>query len=204
VALFTPDPSLQGHGRATGLAPADRDTWSGTIESAVMRGDSKRDGSDTERRTEALADRFLEEYPRYQYSLVEFLVAHLTDIARAFDGDLQQPLILAVIGQVRIRARRQAEKAGDASPPPSELAITASRLADVTGIPRETVRRKLKLLEARGWIARRPDGAFYLVADASGDDVPARRHFEEQDKRTRRQVARLVTELSHLAPPPSR
>ena len=167
-----------------------------------MRGDKDRDGSDTERRTEALADRFLEEYPRYQYALVEFLVAHLTDIARAFDGDLQQPLILAVIGQVRLRAMRQAEEAGDASPPPRDMAITASRLADVTGIPRETVRRKLKLLEARGWIARRPDGAFYLVADDSGDDVPARRHFQEQDKRTRRQVARLVAELSHLAPPP--
>lgn len=155
-------------------------------ESLVMRGIKQKGEPDEARSVEAVAESFADHYPRYQYALVEFLVAHLADIARAFDGDLQQPLILAVIGQVRIRPRRQAEKAGDPSPPPSELAITASRLADVTGIPRETVRRKLKLLEARGWIARRPDGAFYLVADASGDDVPARRHFEEQDKRTRR------------------
>ena len=170
----------------------------------MMQGDSKRDGSDTERRTEALADRFLEEYPRYQYAFVEFLVAHLTDIARAFDGDLQQPLILAVIGQVRLEARKRAYDAGAPMPSSEELSITASRLADVTGIPRETVRRKLSLLEARGWIAKRTDGAWYLVADPDGNDAPARRHFEEQDKRTRRQVARLVTELSHLALPPGR
>jgi DNA-binding transcriptional ArsR family regulator len=199
MALLTPDPSLQGHGRATGLAPADRDTWRGTIESAVMQGDSKRDGSDTERRTEALADRFLEEYPRYQYAFVEFLVAHLTDIARAFDGDLQQPLILAVIGQVRLEARKRADDAGAPMPASEELSITASRLADVTGIPRETVRRKLSLLEARGWIAKRPDGAWYLVADGDGNDAPARRHFAGQDARTRRQVARLVAELGQLA-----
>jgi DNA-binding transcriptional ArsR family regulator len=202
--LFSLRPPVQCRGRAIDLAPADRDTGNATVRSAAMRGDKDRDGSDTERRTEALADRFLEEYPRYQYAFVEFLVAHLTDIARAFDGDLQQPLILAVIGQVRLEARKRADDAGAPMPSSEELSITASRLADVTGIPRETVRRKLSLLEARGWIAKRPDGAWYLVADPDGNDAPARRHFEEQDARTRRQVARLVTELSHLALPPGR
>jgi DNA-binding MarR family transcriptional regulator len=158
--------------------------------------------ADTDRRVEFLAQKFAEDYPSYQYAFVEFLVAHLTDIAKAFDGDLQQALILAVIGQVRLRARRQAEVSGDALPPPEDLSITASRLADVTGIPRETVRRKLKLLEARGWIARRPDGAVYLVADTSGRDVPVRSHFADQDERSRRQVALLVAELFGFLPPP--
>ena len=158
-------------------------------------------GTDKNQRVEFLAQRFAEEYPSYQYVLVEFLTAHMSDISKAFNGDLQQALVLAVIGQVRLRARRQAHIKGDALPPPEELAITASRLADVTGIPRETVRRKLKLLEARGWIARRPDGAVHIVSDMSGRDVPARRHFAEQDERSRRQVALLFTELSHLLAP---
>ena len=151
---------------------------------------------------EFLARRFAEEYPRYQYAFVEFLTAHLTDIAKAFNGDLQQALILAVIGQVRLRARRQAEVKGDALPPPDELSITASRLADVTGIPARRCGEVLKLLEDRGWIARRPDGAVHIVADTSGRDIPARRHFAEQDERSRRQVAILVTELCDLLPPP--
>ena len=161
-------------------------------------------GTHKNRRTALLAERFAEEYPRYQYAFVEFVVEHLTDIAKAFHGDLQQALILAVIGQVRLRARRQADEAGEAPPPAEELTITASRLADVTGIPRETVRRKLRLLEARGWIAKRSDGAWYIVADADGTDVPARRHFAEQDIRTRRSVAQLVSELEQFARTPPR
>ena len=161
--------------------------------------DDEARASDTDRRVELLAVRFAADYPRYQYAFVEFQVAHLTDISRAFDGDLQQALILAVIGQVRLRARKRADGAGETLPPPEELSITASRLADVTGIPRETVRRKLALLGKRGWIAQRSDGAWHIVADASGGEVPVRRHFAAQDARNRRQVARLVSELGRLA-----
>jgi hypothetical protein len=181
------------------VRPGRSVAWRGATEGAITMGDRPRHGSDAERRVAFLAERFAEDYPRYQYAFVEFLTAHLTDIARAFDGDLQQALILAVIGQVRLRARKQADGAGETLPRPEDLAITASRLADVTGIPRETVRRKLSLLEARGWIAKRPDGAWYLVADTDGKDAPARRHFAELDVRTRRQVARLVAELGQLA-----
>jgi len=151
-----------------------------------------------------LAERFTEEYVRYQYALVEFLVAHLTDVSRAFGGDLQQALILGVIGQVRLRARREAEEAGMALSPAQNISITASRLADVTGIPRETVRRKLKLLQEHGWIAQQLDGAWYVVTDADGQDAPARRHFAEQEQRTRQYVARLIVDLNRLAEPPGR
>jgi len=158
-------------------------------------------GSDTELRAEFLASRFAEDYRRYQYAFVEFLVDHLTGVSKAFDGDLQQVLVLAVIGQVRLRGHRTAGEAGGVPPPAETLSITASRLADVTGIPRETVRRKLKLLEDRGWIARRPDGAWYLRVDAGDGEAPARRHLAEQDDRARRLVARLVADLENLADP---
>jgi len=158
----------------------------------------------TDLRTDALSEAFAADYTRYQYALVEFIVEHLTDVAKAFGGDLQQALILAVIGQVRLRARRRADETAVAPPPAEALSITASRLADVTGIPRETVRRKLKLLEARGLIAQRSDGAWYLVADASGGDVPARRYFAQQDTRTRRSVARLLAELEQFVQVPTR
>lgn len=153
--------------------------------------------SDKDRRAAALAERFAEHYPEYQYVLVEFLVAHLTDVAHAFRGDLQQALILALIGQVRLRERRAAG-AMDEMPPPETLAISASRLSDVAGIPRETVRRRLKRLGEQGWIAQRPDGAWYLVGGADGGNAPAREHFAEQDQRTRRLVARFLLDLDRI------
>ncbi|WP_371054650.1 MarR family transcriptional regulator [Rhodosalinus sp. K401] len=161
--------------------------------------------SKTERSADILAERFAEEYPRYQYAVVEFMVAHLTDVSRAFHGDLQQALVLAVIGQVRLGAGRTARDAEQVQPAAEELSITASRIADVTGIPRETVRRKLKLLQDRGWVDRRPDGAWYLVSGPDTDTTtPARRDFAELEERTRRILARLVVDLGQLARPPRR
>ena len=160
--------------------------------------------SEKAKRVERLAEAFAEQYPRYQYALVEFLVGHLTDLSRAFNGDLQQALVLAVIGQVRLHVRKAVADSGEEMPADEDVSITASRLADVTGIPRETVRRKLKLLQDRGWIERRGDGAWFLLTDPGGSDAPARRHFMEQDARTRRIVAGLVAELEQFARQPHR
>jgi hypothetical protein len=44
-----------------------------------------------------------EKYRFLQYHLTQFFTEHLLDAARAFDGDLSELLVLAVIGQVYIR-----------------------------------------------------------------------------------------------------
>jgi DNA-binding IclR family transcriptional regulator len=41
--------------------------------------------------------------------------------------------------------------------------INTQSIADSTGIPRETVRRKLQLLIDRGWIERTPDGGLVIT-----------------------------------------
>lgn len=157
-----------------------------------------RSQSDRDRRTAFLAERFTKDYPAFQYVFVEFLVEHLTDLSRTFGGDLQQMLLLALIGQRRLRAIRACSGHGDGVAA-SQMSITASRLADVTGIPRETVRRKLALLRDRGWIEQAADGSWSILASADGLDVPARRDLAEQDLGVRRRVARLVAALEDLA-----
>ncbi len=64
-------------------------------------------------------------------------------------------LVLAVIGQVRIASMAYA---GTMEIRRNKAPSLPSRLADVTGIPRETVRRKLTLLANKGWIERTPEG----------------------------------------------
>lgn len=160
-------------------------------------GQSRQPEVDRDRRTEALMERFGEDYPVYQYAFVEFLVDHLTDVGRSFGGDLQQMLLLAVIGQRRLRAIREA--GGDPrAVPPDRMSVTASRLADVTGIPRETVRRKLALLQDRGWIGQGADGGWLILADADGVRTRAREDLAELDLRSRRRVARLIADLEAL------
>lgn len=100
---------------------------------------------------------------RYQY--VEFLVDHLCDCCRVFQGDLQEMLVLALIGQIHMRAMLDAGPDGMIAPRtiPGIHGISASRVAEITGIPRQTVRRKLAKLEAKGWVETLPSGLWALV-----------------------------------------
>lgn len=138
-------------------------------------------------RAVALEEAFQEDYLRYQYRFVEFFVDHLSDVSRAFGGDLQQMTVLAILGQMRLRARHEAATRGA---PPAEATgrdgTTASRIADVTGIPRETVRRKLHIMRDKGWIDRGEDGLWRLVAEPGTDRTRARRDLSEVDRRAMR------------------
>ena len=63
-------------------------------------------------RTDAVSAAFASQYEEYQYCFVAFLVEHLIVVGRAFNGDLQAVLVLAVIVQARVRAERRADIAG--------------------------------------------------------------------------------------------
>lgn len=158
-------------------------------------------GHSREDRAAFLAARFEEDYLLYQYCFVEFFLEHLGDVSASFKGDLQQVLILGLIGQVRLNAVKRAVTAGrDPSDiDPLETVITASRLADVSRIPRQTVRRKLLLLETEGWIEQVEDGSWYLIVDPESGGASAKRDLEALDRRARVRVARLVADLEAVA-----
>lgn len=145
-------------------------------------------------------DAFENNYLLYQYRFVEFFVEHLSDISRTFRGDLQAMMVLALVGQVQIRAVRMAIDHGHdpRNLPPERLSINASRIADVTGIPRETVRRKLEFLEGRNWIVRSEEGG-YRIAIHNGQAV-AKTDLAEIDMRALNRVAGLFRDLESLVP----
>lgn len=150
------------------------------------------------RRASEIRDVFAGNYLDYQYRFVEFFVEHLEDVSRVFRGDLQQMLVLAIIGQVKLRAVRAAGlMAQDPLPPTlARDGISASRIADVTAIPRQTVRRKLALLQQRGWVEQLPDNSWTL---RHRDGIAgARVDLAEVDQRAIDRVARLFTDLETL------
>lgn len=147
-------------------------------------------------------------YRAYQYRFVEFFIDHLSDLSRTFRGDLQAMIVLALVGQVYIRATSAAIELGydphDIAP--ERLSTTTSRIADVTGIPRETVRRKLQVLEGMGWVRRNDDNSWRL-AIRDGRST-ARDALGEIDHRALQRVARLFGDLDAIVaahanrPPP--
>lgn len=135
----------------------------------------------------ALTDRFVEA----QYVWTSFLLEHLVSVRHRL-GDLDTVLLLTVIGLPALKAAR----AGD----PPDAPVNAHSLALVTGIPRETVRRKLAALGRRGWIEPSPKGGWRLVLDPGGA-ATVNRDLDDITQETNRRVARFVEQLVLIGAP---
>lgn len=131
-------------------------------------------------------------YAELQYAFVQFLTEHLTDCRRTFGGDLDAVLVLAVLGQIYIRGFLSAPTSGA----PTTGMTSASRIADVTGMPRETVRRKLLAFQKAGWIVQGDDGSWGIVGPAGRSAV--RKDLSDLDQRGMARVMRLHGELCRL------
>lgn len=140
---------------------------------------------------------FASSYVEYQYHLVNFLADHLADVSRAFAGDMQKAMILAIIGQVHLNMMMANTATGRNAQdqPPDRRGITTNRLSDTTGIPRETTRRKLIEMEKSGWLVRH-DGYWALAMD--GPDAVARHGLSDLDTRAVKRVATFFRALSGL------
>ncbi|MGJ0506702.1 MAG: helix-turn-helix domain-containing protein [Methylocystis sp.] len=123
-----------------------------------------------------------DQYLALQYHFVQFFAEHLAETSVAFNGDLQEMLVLAIVGQVRLRAEEQGR---------NDAPITASRISDVTAIPRQTVRRKLQSLERRGWVEQIDGGAWQIVMFEDGE-AAARRDLSELDRRGIGRIVRFI------------
>ena len=116
--------------------------------------------------------------------LDSFLLEHLVSVRQRL-GDLDTALLLTVIGLSALQGAR----AGQVPDAP----VNAHSLALVTGIPRETVRRKLAALGRRGWIEPSPDGGWRLVIEFGGE-VAAYRNLDDLTQDTNRRLG-LVEQL---------
>ena len=98
-------------------------------------------------------------------------------------GDLElNIIILAIIdrtiGHPEFRALGHAERVSDEDPVFTSLGVNVRGIADSTGIPRETVRRKVRSLIDIGWIAQ-VDGHLHFTARGYRDLAPARLGLED-------------------------
>lgn len=112
-------------------------------------------------------------WPVHVEGFSELLIA----LRRHFGGDLDRMLVLAVIGSRTLPRRRvaglsyddfMAMRRNEATSDP----INIQSIADCSGIPRETVRRKIRDLEAAGWILKHKSGYLVASAEAARDLAP--------------------------------
>ncbi|MCY1128541.1 helix-turn-helix domain-containing protein [Frigidibacter sp. RF13] len=99
----------------------------------------------------------------------------LIQLRTAFDGDFDLMLVLAVIGE-RTRPeswqpepktyRQLTRRSGDQH---LQVAINIQSVAEYSGIPRETVRRKVRALQEKGWVERDGEGLLTISSSAAAD-----------------------------------
>jgi hypothetical protein len=123
---------------------------------------------------------FEQHYFRAAYLFSRFTVPYMRSIYREFGGDMLLNIVLGEIGTRNVGYFFDAEKDSDAS----EDVLTdvsehqrlmrpcnALSISDATGIPRETVRRKIDMLIKKGWVYKNEKGHIYLTPDVA-------KHFE--------------------------
>ncbi|KUF10807.1 helix-turn-helix domain-containing protein [Pseudoponticoccus marisrubri] len=98
----------------------------------------------------------------------------LVQLRARFDGDLDLVLVLAVIASRTQSAQwapqlAELDRLTHGEEDDTPLPINIQSVADYSGIPRETVRRKVALLQEKGWVARRPGGRLSVTRDAATD-----------------------------------
>ena len=107
------------------------------------------------------------------YAWGSSLSAMLVRVRDRFDGDLDQYLIHLVFVLAELAEAKQATLARSRGPQvrrPAARGLNALSIAEITRIPRETTRRKLKALVRSGHVRRDPDGLYRLGAGLGLED----------------------------------
>ncbi len=141
---------------------------------------------------------YRQNYIAAQYVFVQFFADHLSDLSRTFRGDLQMMLILATLGQVHLERVRRKLGPVAADDVPLDIDIgwtTSSRLADVTGIPRQTVRRKLLSLQQLGWVIQNEQQGWAIHREGG---TRAHSDLSDIDTRAMRRISKFVADFTTL------
>lgn len=133
-----------------------------------------------------------ENYVKFQHEFLEFLFAHLVDMRAIFEGDLDALLIFISISRYYLRDERANPEMNEDQLGANRF-LTLSRITDLTKIPRETVRRKLKQLESRGLLEKGPHDNWRLAVLEGQPVIRAR--YEPVWGREMERLVRLVRKL---------
>ena len=112
--------------------------------------------------------------------MASFHLRHLSRLHREFDGDLIMPIILGEIGHYNVMwffssdgyARNPEDIPTDLTSSPLLRPCNALSISEATGIPRETVRRKVEKLIAMGWLRRNSRGHLFITEKPERHFVP--------------------------------
>ena len=132
--------------------------------------------------------------------MAAFHLRHLSRLYREFDGDLVMPIILGEIGHYNVMrffssdgyVKNPQEIPADVTSDPLLQPCNAFSISEATGIPRETVRRKVEKLIAMGWLRRDSRGHLFIT------EKPARHFVPEFNFESLRELLYTSERVRHI------
>jgi hypothetical protein len=156
-------------------ASASGTSWRGSVGIRTIRLNRRDTGRQGALNVEAdIKRKFGLVWPGHVGNLTRLLIA----ARQAFDGDLDMFLVLAIIGDRTFSARNADpeltfEDWQTGGAPHVEMEdINIRSISDFSGIPRETVRRKLAQLIDRGWVVRGDNNMLAATLKARNELAP--------------------------------
>jgi len=179
------------------------------VTRVAMRSSMARNGSDgTEGAPsfdeKAFANIYRSRFAEFHLAWTIFFLQHMSMLRRHFD-DLEDALLLAAFGLAplaeAVKLHRGSQQAMDIAYGkirlPVRAATNAVRLAELTGIPRQTVRRKLQSFVRKGWVEQHTDRSWHLATHPDKSTALAN-DMAALNMAFLHQLARLLTQFDHL------
>lgn len=152
-----------------------------------------------------LGEPFAREFGRVAFVLNRHLIDHWLRAARHFEMDFESLVIWGVLAHQNVAhlmlpgappADPQEASGAAIEPQPRFRALRLRDLSQITGIPRETVRRKLALLRERGWVEYGSEGWVIVNPQGNADLIEFTRESTRRFLDAAREVSRLLREAA--------
>lgn len=143
--------------------------------------------------------------------MADFFLEHMLRLYHEFEGDLVMSIVLGEIGHHSVSPVFTSRGSSDSNHDLRDLwsrkdnqrvlaSCNAFSLSAATGIPRETIRRKVRILIKRGWVKQNEKGEMFLTAKPREHFVPEFNIFTlNRFLQTSQRIQRVLAEASHSA-----
>lgn len=150
--------------------------------------------------------RMRERHRELSYVMGQFMTEHLIRVHRLFEGDLTAAIVLATVAQRNLQ--RYYDEVGRDAPQGFDALVDADEhlphlrpcnalsVSAATGVPRETVRRKVRWLVAKGWLSIGERGQLCVVNGMSKD-------FQDFDIETTERLLACMQALTRVLDAPT-
>ncbi len=150
--------------------------------------------------------RMRERHRELSYLTGQFMTEHLIRVHRLFEGDLTAAIVLATVAQRNVQ--RYYDEVGRHAPQGFDSLVAADEhlphlrpcnalsVSAATGIPRETVRRKVRWLVEKGWLSIGVRGQLCIVNGISRD-------FQDFDIETTERLLECMQALTRVLEAPA-